>query len=117
MARELVTGCSISPIVSAIDGAQRARHRRTNHTKSPEIKVAPTTPPMTPPSILPRFKLACEVRVDVEDGPDPDAVGEKVNVPVTSMLSGQHKVCVDKVKLSPTSYGFRYCKVPAVIDL
>ena len=73
-------------------------------------------PPMTPPSIPPWFELVCEVKV--EDGLDPDVVDEKVNVPVTSMVSEQHrKVCVDKVKLSRTSYGFRYCKAPAVIDL
>ena len=70
------TGCSISPLVSVIDGARRVRRRRMNHTTTP-IKVVPTTPPMMPPSILPRFGLVCEIEVD--DGPDPDGVGEEVS--------------------------------------
>ena len=52
------------------------------------------TPPMTPPSILPWFELVCKVR-EVEDEPDSNVVAEKVNVPVTSGRSEQHKkVCV-----------------------
>jgi hypothetical protein len=56
----------------------------TNHVTTPEIKVAPRMPPMTPPSIPLWFELLCEVEVD--DDPDPDAVrvGEKMAVPVTS---------------------------------
>lgn len=95
MARESVSGtdCSISLHVFVVDRAQRARRRRTtNHTTTPDIKAPLTTPPTTPPSIPPRFELVCEV--DVEDEPDPDAVDEKLNVPVTSGLSEQHKeVC------------------------
>ena len=50
---------------------------------------------MTPPSILPWFELVCKVR-EVEDEPDSNVVAEKVNVPVTSGRSEQHKkVCVE----------------------
>jgi hypothetical protein len=116
MVRGSVVDCSISPFVSAVDDAQRARRRRmTNHVTTPEIKVAPRMPPMTPPSIPLWFELLCEVEVD--DDPDPDAVrvGEKMAVPVTSGKSERHKVCVwTRAKVPRTSYGFRCRDVPAI---
>ena len=66
---------------------------------------------MTPPSILRRFELVCEVEVDGE--PDPDAVGEKVNNDADLDSVGE-KVGDEP---DPDAVGEVYCEVMVVVGI
>jgi len=68
------------PLIYAIEGAERARRRRTtNHATAPIIAAAPMMPPITPPAIAPVFELLCGIEEAVDDeAADVPVVGVKV---------------------------------------
>jgi hypothetical protein len=91
------TNCSISPLVSAVDGTRRARRLDDEPCRYPRNQGR--TEDVTDAAAFYSavvFELLCEVGIDDDLDPDVVRMGEKMAVLVTSGISERHKMCVDK---------------------